>query len=244
MKSLALLALSLMLSACATAAVTGIAEGGKAIADERSLGRQVDDVTLYTRVNKAFLDSKIEDVIVNVTVNVRHGRVLLTGNVDSEASIQSAVALAWKAEGVQEVINEITVKKGMDFWNNANDALTKKNLEGRLLVTKDVWVVSYSIDVVNGTAYLLGSVNDQAEMDRVLNVARTTKGVKRVINYLKLKDQVMQSRTAPAQPMYENIDSTPNSKAESYEEQYMRMQQQQEQAPAPVSQPAATPQWR
>lgn len=244
MKSLALLALSLMLPACATVAVTGIAEGGKAVADERSLGRQVDDVTLYTRVNKAFLDSKIEDVIVNVTVNVRHGRVLLTGNVDSEESIQTAIGLAWKAEGVQEVINEITVKKGLNFWNNANDALTKKNLEGRLLVTKDVWVVSYSIDVVNGTAYLLGSVNDQPEMDRVLNVARTTKGVKRVINYLKLKDQLMQSRTTPDQPMYENISSTPNSKAESYEEQYLRMQQQREQAPAPVTQPAATPQWR
>lgn len=249
-----LLALPLLLSACATAAITGIAEGGKAVADERSLGRQVDDISLYTDVNRQFLNSNNQDIMVNVTVNVRHGRVLLTGNVDEQTSAAKATELAWNAAGVQEVINEIQIKKGADFWNNANDAITKKNLESRLLITKDVWVVSYSIDVVNGTAYLLGSVNDQGEMDRVLGVARTTRGVKRVVNYLKLKGDVMQSRTTPAAPQYENIGTTP--KAESYEDKYRSMQSQQQQAPAPVSppsdaaisssptEPATAPQWR
>ena len=221
MRLIPLLLLPFLLSSCVAAAFTTVAEGGKAIADERTLGRQVDDATIYTAINRRFLDADVNDIMVNVTVNVRHARVMLTGNVDAQASVQKAAELAWQVEGVQEVINEITVVRDGSFWNNASDALIKKNLEGRLFIIKDVSVVSYSLDVVSGTAYLLGAVKDEAEMQRVLNVTRTTRGIKRVVNYLKLEGDLLQSRNAPmAAPAPEPVDARPLS----YEDKYRSMQ--------------------
>lgn len=190
MRRLALLALTpLLLSGCVAAAVGAGTEAGISLAEERSLGRKVDDVTIYTDINRLFIRTNSNDLFAGVTVNVRHARVLLTGNVATDATAQQAVQLAWQARGVEEVINEITVNPGSGFATSANDFAIKTNLESRLLITKNVWVINYSIDVVNGSAYLLGRVTDQAELDRVIAVARTTKGVKRVVNYLQIRPQ-------------------------------------------------------
>lgn len=186
MRILTLLTLPFLLSGCFFAAATATVEGGKAIADERTLGEQMDDATIYTAINRYFVETDSKDLSVNVTVNVRRGRVLLTGNVDKEETVRRATEQAWRARGVQEVINEVKVKPGQGFWNNASDALIKKNIESRLLVTKDVWVVNYSLDVIDGTTYLIGTCENQGELDRVLAVVRTTKGVKQVVSYLKL----------------------------------------------------------
>lgn len=185
-----LLVLPMVLSGCVGTVITGLAEGTKAIVDERSLGAQVDDTTIYTAINRYFIQKENGDVLLNVTVNVRHARVLLTGNVDKAESAGLATELAWRARGVQEVINEINVMPDTRFWNNANDALIQRNLEARLLITKGVWVVNYSIDVVNGTVYFLGAVEDDTELQRVLNVARSTKGIKRIVSYLKKKTEI------------------------------------------------------
>ena len=190
MRALLILIAPLLLSACVAAATTGVVEGGKAIADERSFGDQMDDATIYSAVNRYFLETDANDLVANVTINVRRGRVMLTGNVDKDDTPRLATEQAWRAVGVQEVINEIKVVPGAKFWNNTNDALIKKNLESRLLITKDVWVINYSLDIVSGTAYLLGHCENQAELDRVLSVARTTRGVKQVVSYLKLRSDM------------------------------------------------------
>lgn len=179
----------LLLTGCVAAAVSAGTEAGVSLAEERSLGRKVDDVTIYTDINRLFIREKTNALFADVTVDVRHARVMLTGNVDNETQAQRAVELAWQARGVEEVLNELTVNPNATLMDSANDNIVKKNLETRLLVTKNVWVINYSINVVNGTAYLLGRVTDQGELDRVLNVARTTKGVKRVVNYLQIRAQ-------------------------------------------------------
>jgi osmotically-inducible protein OsmY len=196
MRPVLLFLLAPLLSGCIAAAVGAGTEAGVSLAEERSLGTKVDDVTIYGDVSRLYIKEGTSDLFGGVTVDVRHARVLLTGNVAKEETAQKAVALAWQARGVEEVINEIVVKPGAGFMAATNDNLIKKNLEARLLVTKNVWVINYSLNVVNGTAYLLGRVHDQAELDRVLNIARTTKGIKRVVNYLQIRPQDDPARPA------------------------------------------------
>jgi osmotically-inducible protein OsmY len=208
MKYPAILALftPVLLGGCVAAAVGAGTEAGVSLAEERSVGRKVDDVTIYADINRLFAREKTNDLFADVTVDVRHARVLLTGNVDNESYAQRAIELAWQAKGVEEVINELSVKPEASLMDAAQDNVTKKNLETRLLITKDVWVINYSLNVVNGTAYLLGRVKDEAELNRVLNVTRTTRGVKRVVNYLQIRAQndpthpAIQPSVAPAAP--------------------------------------------
>ena len=197
MRSLLLLvALPLTLSGCVAAAVGAGTETGIALAEERSVGSKVDDASLYADVSNRLIQGK-NSLYMDVTVRVRHQRVMLTGIVATDDLAQRAVSIAWQAKGVKEVINEITVGDSK-FMDSANDSLIKKNLESRLLFTKDVWVINYSIDVVNGTAYLLGRVYDRDELNRVMNVAKTTKGIKRVVNHLQVRSEMSPDISAPA----------------------------------------------
>lgn len=195
---LALFLLPLTLSGCITAGT----QGGIALAESRSIGTTIDDNAIYLDINRLYALENDSFLFAGTTINVRQGRVMLTGNIHDEARARRAVELAWQAKSVKEVINELVVNPSVPLSSEANDALIKKNLESRLLITKNVWVINYSLDVVNGTAYMLGTVKDQGEMDRALNVARTTKGVKRVVNYLRLPAPLAPINTDPVSGSY------------------------------------------
>jgi osmotically-inducible protein OsmY len=181
--------LPLLLPGCALFVLGAAGQTGISIAEERSLGTKVDDQVVYAAVNDQFVKGEHDGLVISATVNVRHGRVMLTGNVASEQIARNAVAAAWKAKGVKEVINHLIVNPNSTYAAAANDLLVKKNLVSRLIITKDVWYINYSTDVVAGNAYLLGYVRDRAELDRVLQLARTTKGVKKVYSHLLINAQ-------------------------------------------------------
>ena len=183
---LALALLPLAVSGCASVVVSGATQTGIAIAENRSIGRKVDDTVIYTDLTNQFVQADQAALLADVTFNVRYARVMLTGRVKSEEDAAKAVALSWKAKGVTEVINELLISPDKSLMDTAGDVIIKRNLEARLLITKGVWVINYSIDVQSGVAYLIGRVKDQAELDRALNVTRTTKGVKRVVSHLQI----------------------------------------------------------
>jgi osmotically-inducible protein OsmY len=187
----------ILLNGCAGALVSTGAQVGMSVAENRSIGRKVDDTVIYTDLTNQFIQADQAALLGKVTFNVRYGRVMLTGNVKSQEDAMKAAELSWKAKGVTEVINELIVNPESGILDTADDILVKRNLEARFLITKDVWVINYSIDVQNGAAYLIGRVKDQAELDRALNIARTTKGVKRVVSHLQINPDTQNPTTEP-----------------------------------------------
>ncbi len=183
---LLLMTLPLLLSGCFGLFVSGATEVAATVAENRSAGRKVDDKLLYADIYNQFAKADRSDLIGDVNLNTRFARVMLTGTVKSEEDAQRAVELAWQAKGIEEVINELVVDPNASFISTSKDSIAKRNLEARLLITKDVWVINYSFDVQNGVAYIIGRVKDQAELDRVLNVAKTTKGLRRVVSHLQI----------------------------------------------------------
>ena len=104
-----LCALPLLLNGCVGALLSAGTEAGVSVAENRSIGRKVDDTVIYTDLTNQFIQADKADLLGHVTFNVRYARVMLTGNVKSEEDAQQAVALSWKAKGVTEVINELVV---------------------------------------------------------------------------------------------------------------------------------------
>lgn len=193
----ALCCLSLLLNGCAGLIVTGATQTGVTAAENRSFGRKIDDTVIYTDLTNQFIQADQAALLGHVTFNVRYARVMLTGNVKSESDAALAAALAWKAKGVTEIINELVVNPDGSLIDTAGDALVKRNLETRLLITRGVWVINYSIDVTNGVAYIIGRVKDQAELDRALNIARTTKGIRRVVSHLQISTDYVRPTPEP-----------------------------------------------
>jgi osmotically-inducible protein OsmY len=212
---LVLCSLPLLLNGCAGLLVSGATQTGVAVAENRSIGRKVDDTVIYTDLTNQFLQADQAALLGHVTFNVRYGRVMLTGNIPSEEEAARAAALSWKAKGVTEVINELVVNPDKTLIDTAGDAIIKRNLEARLLITKGVWVINYSIDVINGTAYLIGRVKDQPELDRALNVARSTKGVKRVVSHLQINADVNHAVTSAEETPAATRNATSDSSSGS-----------------------------
>ncbi len=182
-----LLALPLPLSGCIEFFVGAAATTGIAIAEERSVGDAVDDLTIRGELNHLFFRENVE-LYQNVSFSVIEGRVLLKGSVPTPEDRVNALRLAWQAGGVREVINEIQVTDESSILDYARDTWISAQLKGFLLVDVDVLSINYSVETVNGTVYLMGIAQDEAELARVIEHARSIEDVKRVVSHVITKD--------------------------------------------------------
>ena len=182
-----LLAGSLSLSGCAELLIGAAATTGVAIAEERSVGDAVDDLTIRAELNHLFFQDDVE-LFGDVSFSVIEGRVLLKGSVPTPDDRIRALRLAWQAAGVREVINELQVADDTGILDYARDTWISAQLKGKLLVDGDVLSINYSVETVNGTVYLLGIAQDEAELTRVTEHARSIEDVKRVVSHVVLKD--------------------------------------------------------
>lgn len=182
-----LLAGSISLSGCAELLIGAAATTGVAIAEERSVGDAVDDLTIRAELNHLFFRDDVE-LFGDVSFSVIEGRVLLKGSVPTPDDRIRALRLAWQAAGVREVINELQVADDSGLLDYARDTWISAQLKGKLLVDGDVLSINYSVETVNGTVYLLGIAQDEAELARVTEHARSIEDVKRVVSHVVLKD--------------------------------------------------------
>ncbi len=179
------LGLVLATTGCGPLILGGVTEAGIAAAEDRSMGDVVDDGVIYTAINGLYFDKDVHDLLTNVNIMVRQGRVLLSGKVDQQITKERAVELAWHAKGVKEVIDEIEVDPARSFSDRARDEWIEKQVETKLAITKGVDILSYSIEVSDGRVFILGSVQSQQELKNVFAIARRIKGVREVVSYLK-----------------------------------------------------------
>jgi osmotically-inducible protein OsmY len=186
----AVLCLTVLLGAslqgCVGTVIGAGATVGTAAMEERGIAGVTDDAALRIRLNGLF-SGKDERLWRKVGLQVYMGRVLLTGAVETEDMRSEAVRLAWSAEGVKEVINEMQIAQSGGATGFARDTWIATQLKSALLFDKDVSSINYSVESVGGTVYLIGLAQDRAELNRVMNHARGMSYVKKVVNYVQIK---------------------------------------------------------
>lgn len=186
--------LALMVSSLSGCGVVGIAAGlgatvGVAAAQEGGLKGATTDVSIRVAITDLWLKENPE-IYRRCTLTVKEGRVLLTGTVTNPDMRVDAVRLAWQADGVRQVINEITVdKKGGGVTDFVTDSWITGQIKTHLTFDKYIQSINYTVETVNGTVYLMGIAQDQRELDRVLDYARNTKHVKNVVSYVRLRGE-------------------------------------------------------
>ncbi len=184
----ALAAGSLGLNACVPAAIVGTAAAvGVAAAQERGIEGTAEDIQIRTEINHLWLQAD-ENLMYEVELQVQERRVLLSGTVSSPELRLKAVRLAWQAEGVKEVINEIEVTDKSSVTDYARDTRITTELRSMLLFDQEVRSVNYSIETVNQVIYLMGVAQDEAELQRVVDHARNVAYVRRVVSYVQMKE--------------------------------------------------------
>ena len=181
-----------LLSGCA------VATAGVAKNDERSFVRSLNDVNAG-RAIEARMKRAYDYSLKGVDVEVAEGVVLLSGNVPRQEDRIEAARIAWSAQNVQQVGNEVMLKGRQGFVRNAKDGVLEKSVRARLLADKYVKGRNYNVETHDGIVYLLGVARTQAELERAAKIASLTRGTREVISYARIADLPieMQAGLAP-----------------------------------------------
>ena len=192
-----LVAAGLMLQGCVGAVVGAGAVVGGAAMQDRGVKGAVTDNGIALEISHYWFQEGKSTIFSSISTQIYEGRVLLTGAVTNPDTRAEAVRLAWKAGGIREIINEIEVTDEGGVKAYAKDVWSANELRSRLLFAKGINSANYTVEVVNGTVYILGVWADQAELDRVLAVARNLANVRRVVSHAIARDDPRRFRTPP-----------------------------------------------
>jgi len=152
-----------------------------------TVGTEIDDSVITARVKSALLsDPDVKSF--QIKVETRKGQVQLSGFVDTPALIDSAIARTRKVEGVKGIENAMTLKTGKaTAGNTVDDGVVTAKVRSALLADPDVKSFDIAVATRKGEVQLSGYVDNQAQINRAIHVARTVEGVQTVGNEMSVK---------------------------------------------------------
>ncbi len=148
-----------------------------------------------------------DDVVkaYKIDVDTKDHVVTLTGSIDSSAAKERAVQLARATDGVNNVIDNMTVSPGATPTTGIDDPLQNKAADAanragevtgdaaitaavktKFLADTTVSGLKIDVDTTNGVVTLTGNVSGATEKARAMELARDTTGVKSVTDRLKI----------------------------------------------------------
>ena len=184
----------LFLTSCVEVVAIGSVTTAVIVARDKSIVDTKKDVTIGARINTEFALNKLKGPKNSISVIVNEQRVLLTGITDNIESSNKASDLAWKVEGVREVINEIQIvkkkSKVKSFFNYTRDSFISTQIKTRLFFNKNVSLINFKTTTVNGAVYIIGIAKNNLEISQVTNLVARTKGTKKVVSHLILEGDI------------------------------------------------------
>lgn len=171
------------LQGCFPIVAAGVTTGVLATFDRRSIGTQTEDETIEWKAKSA-VDEKLGDK-AHLNFTSFNRKVLMTGEVPSDAAKAEAERLVTGVTNVQSVYNELTVGPATSFSDRSNDSFITSKVKSRSVDTGKFNPVHVKVVTEAGVVYLLGMLT-QPEADAAINVARTTAGVKKVVNLMEI----------------------------------------------------------
>ena len=172
-----------LLQGCFTAVATGVAVGAMSALDRRSTGVQTDDETTEWRAGGKVPAEYRQASHANF---VSYNRALLiTGEVPSEEAKAAIGAAAGQIQGVKTVYNELAIGPVSSLSSRSTDAYVTSKVKARLVDTQQISANHIKVYTERSTVYLMGLVNER-ESKIAISVARTTDGVRKVVNLFEV----------------------------------------------------------
>ena len=174
-----------ILHGCVAAVVGGAAAGGYLVGeDRRPANVMTDDQTIEFRVSNRIAE-KYSGAHVNSTAYNR--LVLLTGEVPTEEAKADLEKIVREVPNVRGTYNELTVGPPKPLSSRTNDSYLTSVVKTRFIDAQRFNPVHIKVVTEDGTVYLMGIVK-RAEGDAATEVARTARGVKRVVRVFEYQE--------------------------------------------------------
>lgn len=177
------LGLTPLLSGCFGAAVVGVGAGALVIADRRVSETYLADEAIELRIATRVAEQYGERAHVNATSYNR--MVLLTGEVPDIATRNEIEKTVAKVPNVATITNELRVAPVSSISGRADDTYITSKVKARFIDYNQFSVNHVKVVTEAGAVHLLGLVT-QREADAAADIARTTKGVAKVVRVLEI----------------------------------------------------------
>jgi osmotically-inducible protein OsmY len=195
--ALAALALAAAItSGCAGVAVVGAGATVVMLEDRRTTGVYVEDENIEWKA-LALNNEAAPDAHINTTSY--NGKVLLTGEVSTEALKKAVGENIGKITSVKSVVNELRVAGNSSLASRGSDSLTTTKVKTAFLNNGKFPPTAMKVLTEDGTVYLMGLVTVQ-EGDAAAEIARNVGGVRSVVKVFEYIPAVPSTSPAPPAP--------------------------------------------
>jgi osmotically-inducible protein OsmY len=171
------------LQGCFPVVAAGVTTGVMATIDRRSVGTQTEDESIEWKASSRVTEKLGDKAHLNFTSFNR--KVLMTGEVPTAEAKAEAERIVTSVPNVLGVHNELVVGAASSYTDRSNDAYITSKIKARSVDSGKFNPVHVKVITEAGVAFLLGNVT-QTEAEAAINVARTTSGVKKVVNLLEI----------------------------------------------------------
>ena len=178
-----LLISAVTLSGCASAVVGVGTAAVAASTTEKGFSTSVSDGVIFAKLKEKFFQQN-QTLFTNADVEVNDGEVILTGRVKTQEDKFLATKLSWQIKGVRAVVNHLKVTTPPSLKQIGKDNAAVGLFRTNIGLDEDISSLNFSIDVVDGVAYLSGLARNQKEMDKVIYHAENTRFISDVMNYI------------------------------------------------------------
>ena len=185
-KSLILILLLGALQGCAALVVGGGVGVASAAHDRRTLGAQIDDRTLATRIRVKLRESENVKEFAHVEVDVFNGVALLVGQAPNDTLKREAQAAAERVKSIAKLHNQVRIGPPTAVTTRTNDVWIANKIRANLIADKRIDGLHIKVVVEDSEVFLMGLVST-AEANTAVDIARNTKGVVKVVKVFELQ---------------------------------------------------------
>ena len=186
MRLFLLLIIILNLQSCASPIIGGVgAIAFSSSAQEKGLGTSINDKVIYVKLRNAIYDWN-PSVSQNISLSVDNGSILVTGKLKDIDTKVKLTKIIWEVNGVKEVNNKVQISETNNLKNIAKDLASLGEIKAKLMASKKINSLNFSIDVVNNVAYISGVASTEEEISIVTQIAQEARFIKEVQNFVKV----------------------------------------------------------
>lgn len=169
------------LSGCTAAVVGGAVVGTSVALDKRTTGDYVEDQNIKTKFTRLYYHDEVLSKQTHINVTSYNRQILITGEAPTEQQKQQLSNIARRIKNVRHYYNEVAIGQPSSFSSRSNDSfLTSKIKTSVLTNMKELDGAQVKVVTENSSVFLMGLVT-RKQGDQITNIARKTRGVKRVI---------------------------------------------------------------
>lgn len=150
----------------------------------------ISDDVITAQVKQAFLESNVlRNSTARINIVSKDKVVYLSGKVDNKAQYSEAVYLAETNQNVTNVnANDLRIGDSQAPMEDTYITAKIKALLFKAGISRaGTGVFTTHVETKNGIVYLRGSVDNSRQIHQAIKIAKSVKGVKKVISFLKTK---------------------------------------------------------